>query len=227
MTAWLSSETAARWKTEEEKCFSSMFACLSLHFRTWQPYSWQELEHPRVYSSALNSTSTHFFLSRNHGTMPKMTFSPGKKFLHFKESTPVTELWMKSLDSPLKQPRNNQVDWQGVKFSGRQQHPLQNPVKDVRSYWHLIPEWDRGQLTSPTVFRANNQREVLKETALLSKTTILLSLLGFAHLLTISLFSAKPEQEANRRGRDTVKPNRAIDQMNNKVSLTKNIVQAF
>lgn len=53
--------------------------------------------------------------------------------------------------------------------------------------------------------------EVRKEAALLSKTTILFLLLGFGHLLTISLFSAKPEQEAYRRGGDTVKPNRATD----------------
>lgn len=97
------------------------------------------------------------------------------------------------------------MDWQGVKFSGRQQHPLHQPVKVVGSCWYLIPQWDRSQLISPTVFQANNQRGVRKETALLSKTTIILSLLGFAHLLTISLFSAKPEQEANRRDGDTVK----------------------
>lgn len=53
--------------------------------------------------------------------------------------------------------------------------------------------------------------EVRKETALLSKTTVLFLLLGFGRLLRISLLSAKPEQEANRRGGDTVVPNRATD----------------
>lgn len=159
-----------------------------------------------MYSSALNSTSTPF-LSRNHGTAPKMTLRPGKKFLHFKESTLVIELWMKNLDSPLKQPQRTTRWTCKVSNSLGDSSIPSSTLKKVLDHTDIsFLNGTGGQLTSPTVFQPNNQREVRKETALLSKTTILLSLLDFANLLTISLFSAKPEQEANRRGRDTVKP---------------------